>query len=68
MNYSNREDLCKMIKAYVSGTATREQITFLHKLYEYSNTDPDILSQLTVSEQTALENTILNSIRKKLFD
>lgn len=61
--YNHRKDLDKMIKRYVAGTATPEEIKFIEEYYQYLEKGENILDHSSEEEVLRLEEENFQAIK-----
>jgi transmembrane sensor len=64
--YQNKKDLERIIKKYVAGIATAEEIKFLESYYDYLEKRENVLDQSTSSEIVELEGENYQAVQAKI--
>jgi transmembrane sensor len=64
--YNNNKDLNHIIKKYVAGAATAEEIKFLESYYDYLEKKENVLDESTSSELIELEDENYQAIQAKI--
>ncbi|RZK59507.1 MAG: DUF4974 domain-containing protein [Pedobacter sp.] len=64
--YHDKKNLENIIKKYVAGLATTEEISFLERYYDYLEKGENILDKITSSEFIELEDSNYEAIQAKI--
>lgn len=64
--YNQRKEFLKLIRKYLKGNATEEQLDFINKYYESFETDENVLDALSEDKKKIIEDEIGNSILQKI--
>lgn len=62
----NNEEFITLVKKYMEGKASEQEILFLEKYYNYFEKEPAFIETLSHSEKEVLESEILQALRKKV--
>ncbi|WP_412465908.1 FecR family protein [Pedobacter sp. KLB.chiD] len=64
--FKHQKELQKIIRRYVSGTATADEILFVEKYYQYLDKNADILDQLHADEIAKMAEVNFSAIHAKI--